>query len=743
MAIEQDALHQGKLLQEELTRLVNSVKTMRRSIQEVARVAQEEVEESLAQRVVVVGGGAMMKDAAESVMVNSEDAATAEDEKEDTMTEYWRRENDVFDEEEKLAALLADAFQERQEANERFTSISEFLDKFDVSASDSRLLDHYDFEDAMEEHAGVGGTSGDGMDFLQALDRVSKIRRELQTTFEGGSSSSSTTMTTTSSKLGISSTMRMMDSLSTKQERAFERLYRFLHSRLDLASSNVSHVPTSSSSQASPPQPVLMMDDEDGMDETLGNEFIRRSLVLLRQVPAYYSHTLELIATRRRSEVTRKFLLALTSGYNGGTPMERMAHDPLNYVGDMLAFVFRMLNVESVIAKGLAVEEVGSSSPVDPTDHGLDGLDGTAGLSATDVLNDILSGVSRPLKSRISQVIRSLARRQEEEESNSGLIHGSGVGMDDEASAARVRLASLYSISGLLLFYQSAMTKAVNKMSHSGSSANVSTISQPTKNPLVQCILDCLEEAARAYSTSIKMYSAVLEQLASFSNKSTSSLAQQIICRLCDVRGASPGFGPDMAFALESAPEDVSAALSLEYLCDTFLETVVKSFTKFNDIMSTRMALLTTKKAGIKPECYSKWEGIVAQKEQTMIEDQIKRDTNLVLDECGLGTIANNIESMKAVFIEGMTMSSHPGLLPGNVKEAMSTFYQSLFDPPLPSYENIRDPTLRKYARSKVAQNVGEMYKEIYDALSSEAGGYNDLSFLEHTPDQVKRLFSS
>ena len=720
MAIEQDALHQGKLLQEELERLVKSVQTMRTSIQDVARVAQEEVEESLTQRVIVMNTGLELKGNTEEADEEKDDVASSLD--------YYGK-DDVFHEEERLAALLADAFQERHEANERFSNISEFLEKFNVNERDSRLLDHYDFEDAMDEPV------GDGMEFLQALERVTKIRKELQTYFQGDASNSTETAT---SKLGLSSAMRMMDSLSTKQEQAFERLYRFLHSRLDLTSVNVSHVPTSSSSQAAPPQPVFM-DDDDGMDETLGKEFIRKSLVLLRQVPAYYSHTLELIATRRRSEVTRKFLLALTSGYNGGTPMERMAHDPVNYVGDMLAFVFRILNVESMIAQGLGVQEEGSSS------HGpSDDLDGMARLSAKDVLNDILSGVSRPLKSRISQVIQSLARGQEEEESSSEINfgHGSGVGMDDEASAARVRLASLYSISGLLLFYHSAMTKAENKMNPLGTGI-VSNSSEPTKNPLVQCILDCLEEAARAYSTSIKMYSAVLEQLASFSNKSSSTLAQQIICRLCDVRGASPGFGPDMDDALESAPEDVSTALSLEYLCDTFFDTVVKSFTNFNDIMLTRMALMTTKKAGIKLECFTKWEGIVAQKEQTMTEDQIQRDTTVVMDECGLGAIASDIENMKAVFIEGMTMSSHQGLSPENVEEAMSKFYQSLFDPPLPSYENIRDPSLRKHARSKVAQNIGGLYEEIYDALSSEVGGYRDLSFLEHTPDQVKKLLSS
>jgi len=49
----------------------------------------------------------------------------------------------------------------------------------------------------------------------------------------------------------------------------------------------------------------------------------------LRHVPAFYLHTLELIASSRRAEETRRFLLALTSGYAGMQTIEMKAHDPV------------------------------------------------------------------------------------------------------------------------------------------------------------------------------------------------------------------------------------------------------------------------------------------------------------------------------------------------------------------------------------------------------------------------------
>jgi hypothetical protein len=70
-------------------------------------------------------------------------------------------------------------------------------------------------------------------------------------------------------------------------------------------------------------------DDEGGLylDEALQEHFVKMALYTLRHVPAFYCHTLELIASSRRSEVTRRFLLALTSGYTNLPPIEMKAHD--------------------------------------------------------------------------------------------------------------------------------------------------------------------------------------------------------------------------------------------------------------------------------------------------------------------------------------------------------------------------------------------------------------------------------
>jgi hypothetical protein len=73
----------------------------------------------------------------------------------------------------------------------------------------------------------------------------------------------------------------------------------------------------------------------------------------------------------------------------------------------------------------------------------------------------------------------------------------------------------------------------------------------------------------------------------------------------------------------------------------------------------------------------------------------------------------------------------------------MKDFYSSLFSPPLPSLESsVKDPLMRKMARSKIANNICETYAHVYEDMTGY-GGYDDLSVLGHTPAQVKTLFTA
>uniref|UniRef100_A0A672MIF3 Conserved oligomeric Golgi complex subunit 6 n=1 Tax=Sinocyclocheilus grahami TaxID=75366 RepID=A0A672MIF3_SINGR len=102
-------------------------------------------------------------------------------------------------------------------------------------------------------------------------------------------------------------------------------------------------------------------------------------------------YTLDEFGTARRSAVVRGFIDALTRGGPGGTPrpIEMHSHDPMRYVGDMLAWLHQATASEKehleALLKQVAVQGVEENMQ--------------------EVVGHITEGVCRPLKVRIEQVI--------------------------------------------------------------------------------------------------------------------------------------------------------------------------------------------------------------------------------------------------------------------------------------------------------------------------------------------------
>merc|ERR1719162_2000481 len=377
----------------------------------------------------------------------------------------------ALEKEQRLALLLSDCFARRNVARARVEAVNEFLERFDLSEEDSRLLDLYAFEDV--ETSNVNGVA-----FLNALERVRVIRKDLGRTFgtldtnhhkqsqrlsdiSAFSSSSITTNISDDNRLGASSALRMMETLAQKQERAYERLYHWLQKYLHLHSHEQNN-------------PVSAQHDEDRLDGILSHPFVHRSLKALENVPAFYSHLLELIAQNRRSEETKRFLLALTNGYRGLPPIEMRAHDYVVYVGDMLAFCFQAFSVEADVARGLfnVGEEIDGGEEGDGTDQ--EEKDNAPlpeedpdylaekPLTVAEILALSMGGISRPLKSRVLQVISNLARRPDDEDGESDDELDD---FDEEGASTRAHLSQLYEICGLLSFYSSALEKSIAKLS--------------------------------------------------------------------------------------------------------------------------------------------------------------------------------------------------------------------------------------------------------------------------------------
>ena len=112
-----------------------------------------------------------------------------------------------------------------------------------------------------------------------------------------------------------------MESLAAKQEAAYERLYHWLQQIW--TNTTTDSTATDGGSAAVDANTDSIMNDE----WFLQHEFVQHCVWSLRPVPAFYRHTLETVASTRRAETTRRFLIALTTGYQGQAPLEVKAHD--------------------------------------------------------------------------------------------------------------------------------------------------------------------------------------------------------------------------------------------------------------------------------------------------------------------------------------------------------------------------------------------------------------------------------
>ena len=315
-------------------------------------------------------------------------------------------------------------------------------------------------------HSIVGGGKGSNTDaeaFLDALERAESTRRRLARKLRDPSRFRPTSApigTASAARMAAALTSRTRSAHGRLYEFLVHRLGLL---EAQTGGAGTGEAPTSSSDAAafreqSRLRSLLATEDIDDhssgafagdrMDAVLSSPVLHRALGLLSAVPAHRRHVLELAARARRAGATRRFLIALTGagssvgavGSNigdfggGGQPMEAKAHDPPGYAGDMLAHSFRCLSVECDIAVGLASagmrdkngidmalegHEVGSDSDDNSFDRCIDEKDNVGGesgndstsmqesnsrtMTARDIFDDAVGGLSRPLRSRLVQ----------------------------------------------------------------------------------------------------------------------------------------------------------------------------------------------------------------------------------------------------------------------------------------------------------------------------------------------------
>lgn len=149
---------------------------------------------------------------------------------------------------------------------------------------------------------------------------------------------------------------------------------------------------------------------------------IRRSLRVLAERPSLFHSCLDSFAEARETILSDAFHFALTDAFSGienertAKPIEFSAHDPLRYVGDMLAWIHSATVSEREALEALFVSEGDElakgiqagiqSEPWNRPEEGEPEVTFDGQKSLKDLVNRDLNGVSRSLLQRVELVIQ-------------------------------------------------------------------------------------------------------------------------------------------------------------------------------------------------------------------------------------------------------------------------------------------------------------------------------------------------
>ncbi|XP_051782301.1 conserved oligomeric Golgi complex subunit 6 isoform X1 [Erpetoichthys calabaricus] len=210
-----------------------------------------------------------------------------------------------------------------------------FLAKFQLTSEEMSAL-----------HAARDGPITE--DFFKALGRVKHIHNDVKVLLR-----------TNQQTAGL----EIMEQMALLQETSYEQLYRWAQ--------NECRALTQESCDISP--------------------VLTQAMESLQDRPVLYKYTLDEFGTARRCAVVRGFIDALTRGGPGGTPrpIEIHSHDPMRYVGDMLAWLHQATASEKEHLEAL-LKQVSMQGVEE---------------NIQEVVGHITEGVCRPLKVRIEQVI--------------------------------------------------------------------------------------------------------------------------------------------------------------------------------------------------------------------------------------------------------------------------------------------------------------------------------------------------
>lgn len=563
-----------------------------------------------------------------------------------------------------------------------------------------------------------------GNDLFTTMDKLQRIRSECQILLQGSESmpssssnnpSASTSFSSVAAGGGTRAGIDIMSSTAQDLDQAYQKLYKWCSFEF--------RQPIKEGLQVSP-----SLREATRRLNSSRQDLLRSALTTLVQT--------------RSSILANAFMAALTMGAGPPTylpgPIELHAHDPIRYVGDMLAWIHQTVASEREFLTALFDEKEGErgrrigqrrrglEGSIDLTRSDPDSLRlGPAEALVRDVLNSNLDGCCRPLKLRIQQTLRS-----------------------QEGSLTSYRLAHL------VQFYRSTMEKTI------GSRATLS-----------KTLAQLSDQAVAAFAETVQRQSKGIQRYDGLPDPDLSLPAplSATVATLKELMGEfslslSEDASPQSTDANPHPPVQEQVVASLSNF-DFVLIQLVDPLLKMVQRMATMHVL---KRPRSRTEASAHWESLIftcnciesllstlspytfagwktlqlrSALESTLLQVSKVHTLNLV-SKSGLGSVLSAIGAKDS----NRPLSNIAGASRQEVVSALQRFEQCLSQDDLLTsrdLDRLASPTARQNVHRTALRGLTESYAQIVDKVLDEKCGYQkvaDGEMVKRRPEEVAIL---
>ncbi|XP_021735185.1 conserved oligomeric Golgi complex subunit 6-like [Chenopodium quinoa] len=510
--------------------------------------------------------------------------------------------------------------------------------------------------------------------------------------------------------------LELMDMMAMYQEGAYERLCRWVQAE------------------------CRRLGDSDNPEVS---ELLRTAVRCLNERPVLFKYCAEEVANMRHNALFRRFISALTRGGPGGLPrpIEVHAHDPLRYVGDMLAWLHQALASERELVHALLDPDadVDSGPTARQLSKNSEGESGKVESDLTFVLDRIFEGVCRPFKVRVEQVLQSqpslivsykLINQLEFYTYTILDLTGSETALCQtlwtlKEAAQKTFFDILKSRGEKLLRYPPlvavdlspppAVREGVSvllEIIETYDSMMIPSSKKPAFDPVISALLDPIiqmcEQAAEAHKSKGGVHSSRRSRISSDSNQLNKSSVDAIL----------------------SNNSTLSATQSSETPSKIFLIN----------------CLCTIQQPLIGHEAAAKYAKSIGDMIENHMRILVNKEVETILRRCNL---LNKMANFRKTFNEDSEEATAGPLAemeetsPASLSESLNIFFGLILgtENSLPEFEQLQVPKLRSEACIQLAKSLADAYELVHNAIMDPKNSYPDpKSLARHPPNQIRTI---